>query len=805
MSSFVRFGVPWRLPSSYNITIKITKHLEMSKKSRNFAALMPMTMNKFIRFLTMLCMMTATLTMQAADYTTLLTPARGFTEVTSTNAIVASPDYYYILVSAENTGLVVGIGAYEAKPDWASTESKALRYLAADETAVLEPANFFTIEKDGNYIGLRNVVYSADLFQTHDGAGYMYVNTFTDKNLDEWSRLIPTFQDGYWLFENGKYPMSSEAEWKGYMGSWTPGRLEIGEPIALNRLNTSEDPAGHYRLFRIAKNDLRKLQEKALRSASSTNPLNATWLITNPSFETGDETGWTFVAYNSEGGVISPEDYNDTGIKDYNLTNKDGLHLFNAYQWWCPSMSITQTVNDVPCGEYELSAVICTWEGRNVFLSANGSTVTETGVNDVTGIPVTIPIMVGVDGKLMITAGSNSVWWTEGHDTESQTFFKLDDVQLKCTKLYESQNLGDFTAVALNVDGLPQKVLTIELNADGPGSDGTKLISKYLKQKGYDFIGASEDFNYHGSLMSELNDEYDSGTLRSTISAEGLSLSMLLNGFRFDTDGLNLIWKTSKVTASNESWTQWSHSESGDGNKYIKKGFRHYDMTLASGQVIDVYVLHMDAGDVPSSREQQWSQMADVINSADVSRPKLVIGDTNSRWTREDIRTNFVNKLNGYSVGDPWVLFYRGGIYPTTDMGDLTDQTDPANFTNYEVVDKVLYVNPSSADALQLVPKSFRIEQDYTYGTVEGTNNDKWLGDHRPVVVDFSLVRLSELKFLAGDVNRDGSVDIADLTALVNYLITQEGEYDLDAADMNQDGEVNTDDVEPLVNLLLTE
>ena len=40
------------------------------------------------------------------------------------------------------------------------------------------------------------------------GAGYMYVNTYTDKALDEWSHLIPTFQNGYWLFESGKYPIS---------------------------------------------------------------------------------------------------------------------------------------------------------------------------------------------------------------------------------------------------------------------------------------------------------------------------------------------------------------------------------------------------------------------------------------------------------------------------------------------------------------------------------------------------------------------------------------------------------------------
>ena len=43
---------------------------------------------------------------------------------------------------------------------------------------------------------------------------------------------------------------------------------------------------------------------------------------------------------------------------------------------------------------------------------------------------------------------------------------------------------GTFTAVALNVDGLPNTVATIKLNEDGPGSEGTKVISQYLAAKG---------------------------------------------------------------------------------------------------------------------------------------------------------------------------------------------------------------------------------------------------------------------------------------------------------------------------------
>ena len=539
---------------------------------------------------------------------------------------------------------------------------------------------------------------------------------------------------------------------------------------------------------------------RRLLGASDENPVDATWLITNPSFETGDLTGWT----------MTPSEGADMGVRDYALSDRDGNFEANLYTWWS-GVAIEQFVGEVPSGIYEVSALVATWEGYTVNFYANDHMVSAAGQGDCTGIRLATTVIVGSDGRLSIRADRTDInWWAEGRTDPKATqgFLKLDDVRLTCKGLLDVSEQSDFTAAALNVDGLPQKILTIELNADGPGSDGTKLISKYLKQKGYDFIGVSEDFNYHGSLMESLGDEYDSGTQRATLSVEGLSLSMLLNGFRFDTDGLNLIWKRSKVTASNESWTQWSHSESGDGNQYIKKGFRHYDMTLNGGQVIDVYVLHMDAGDVVSSREQQWSQMADVINAADPNRPKLIIGDTNSRWTREDINANFVNRLNGFSVGDPWVKFWRGGVFPKPGTGDLTDQSDPANLSNYEVVDKLLYLNPTYAEgALQLSPKYFRLEQDYTYGTVDGSGNTKPLGDHRPAVAEFALIKVNKLKILLGDVNRDGSITIADLTAQVNLILGNDAQdasgYDPDAADMNADGKVTTADIEPLVNLLL--
>ena len=792
-------------------------------------------------------------------YASILTSQNGFTEVTSTVDILANDQYCYLLTAAETNGLYVGVGKYEAKPDWAGEDTKALRYRSAEFNPLLDLSNFFTIEKSGSYIGLRNVYYYTDLFQTHDNAGYMYVNTFTDKTLDDWSSLTPTYQNGYWLFESGKYPIASDNWACGYLGPWNK-LVKDGEPIALNRRNTAGDEAGHFRLFRIAKTDLVTKRNTLLAAVSERAPINVTWRIINPSFETGDETGWTLI--NKEDGN------NEFKTRDYGMTGKDGSYLMNAYQWWASSLSVKQTVTDIPSGAYTLSAMVASWEGRTVTFSGNEVTTSGIGVDADTGVPVSMDLNIGKRQQLTITAGSTTDWWTAGRTltfNDTQCFFKLDDVRLLCkgvfldmmalplpnnttTSLLPNQwyyydvdysteyvlqgpldglvystddgkvlsevttasaerdvtlptgrtffkttrsdatlrltakrtmQEGTFTCVALNVDGLPNKIATYDLNPDGPGRDGTLKISQYLASKNYDFIGCSEDFNYNGALMESLNGNYSCGTIRNTLSVGDIDYWQLIQGkIHVDTDGLNLIWKLSKVSATNESWTGWNDTESTDGNQYVKKGFRHYDVQLDGGPVIDVYILHMDAGDTNAtwSRESQWRQLSDAINGSDPSRAKLIIGDTNSRYTREDVITNFINCLSSdFTMDDVWVEFYRDGIYPTTAMDNLTDQSDPTNYSNYEIVDKIIYINPKAANTVRLVPQSFKIEQDYTYGNVDGTDDTTPLGDHRPVVVTFKYMKSGDVTPLAVTLqnNADNSTAIAGVTGVLSNVTLQ--------------------------------
>lgn len=57
--------------------------------------------------------------------------------------------------------------------------------------------------------------------------------------------------------------------------------------------------------------------------------------------------------------------------------------------------------------------------------------------------------------------------------------------------------------------------------------------------------------------------------------------------------------------------------------------------------------------------------------------------------------------------------------------------------------------------------------------------------------------------YLLGDVNRDGVVNISDVTALISYVMSGYGDIDLQAADLNGDSEVNITDVTGIINLVL--
>ncbi|MDO4995102.1 MAG: hypothetical protein Q4E32_08900 [Bacteroidales bacterium] len=772
----------------------------------------------------LLCTLMSMSQAKADDYADYLTAANGFTEVTTVDGLKSGSNYYYVFQSVEDPTLVLANGRHAAKPDWASDGSWTPHYTNFAGMPLtdlnmyyqLEYGSYTNVEGETTYtgsgFGMKSAVNTSNFFQTHGNAGYMWVNTFTDAQVDVWDAFTPAYANGSWTFYVNRF--DGEDYWfndggtSNYLGPWDEGQFTNSMAIAANK---SAANAGHFKVWRISKTDYATLKNnlltKALYSATSSNPVNATYRITNASFETGDLTGWT------PGGDSDYPTNTEIDAKTSVTSNGEGQYTFNTYQWWAESLTIEQTAS-VPSGIYDVTAIVATWENRTVSLTVGNQTVTENGLGDMTGIPVSMQnIIVGTDNSLFIHGESTAQWWNSGHDGETQTFFKLDNIQLICKGVYlagiaealpndnstnlvpgqwyyynaselgnyqltgdltnmvysqnGSQIVGeglsynqvqsrltlnagrvyfmttessaklqvaplngagattDFSVCSLNVDGLPASILFVTLNTDGPQSAGTSVISQYLANKGYDLIGVQEDFNFDTELKSELvgtGKDYVGGTHRGKVT-----------GLSNDTDGLNFFCNTAKGRSfTGESWTAYNHTESGDGNSYISKGWRYYEVTLADGMKIDLYMTHMDAGDVTSSRNIQWTELANVvIANTNTKRPKIILGDFNSRFTREAIIDNFftpVEATGNYTVSDAWVEKTRSGNYPS--IGP-----DAAG----EVVDKIIYLNPTATGAVTLTLNSYvRDAEGYTYEAMGSSAGTGALGDHAPVVAYFT-------------------------------------------------------------------
>ena len=314
---------------------------------------------------------------------------------------------------------------------------------------------------------------------------------------------------------------------------------------------------------------------------------------------------------------------------------------------------------------------------------------------------------------------------------------------------FRAQGTERLSVATLNVDGLPQKILVFNVNAEGPGAEGTARIGKYLQKKAFDIVCMQEDFNYHGVLTPWLEDDYkfDEWTGSVGIDVPGKKIDLLhAQNEQFECDGLGACWKNNIVETATErvpwvkSFGKFSHA----ADELVKKGYRRSELTLASGTRIIVYNMHMDAGDLADEKEgkdtkdrearlAEWQQLReDVLIHLD-TRPILIMGDLNSYYSRDQIKAEFIDKINDTGRGhveDVWVKLGRDGQYPAVKEGPVYCEADD-NIMDGEALDKILYINPSNG--AQLVPVSYSIDTEgYKY-------DGKPLGDHYPLSAVFEI------------------------------------------------------------------
>ncbi len=321
-----------------------------------------------------------------------------------------------------------------------------------------------------------------------------------------------------------------------------------------------------------------------------------------------------------------------------------------------------------------------------------------------------------------------------------------------------------FTVCPLNVDGLPAKIFGVNVNPDGPGADGSKKIGEYISQKGIDILGFSEDFTYNDELTGALGTGYTVSTFRGS-----LSLDNMKGAAKFDTDGLLYAVKNDHQLSDERivSWNQTYGNIKNGADENIDKGYRSAVITLSSGLQVEVYILHMDAETDPednAARASQWTQLVQaIINNGNASLPKIVMGDTNSRYTRDDIKGLFYGPLEtaGYTVNDVWVDFCQNGVAPTLGADALMvgdDKLNPDNYRTGEIVDKVFYINPKNATS-KIVANS--VTFDAANYVKEG--KAELLGDHVPVIVEMTIESNGNIPaqsaFWEGEAFTDGASD----------------------------------------------
>ena len=213
----------------------------------------------------------------------------------------------------------------------------------------------------------------------------------------------------------------------------------------------------------------------------------------------------------------------------------------------------------------------------------------------------------------------------------------------------------------------------------------------------------------------------------------------------------------------------------------IAKGFRHYEVTVAEGVTVDVYITHMNTyGGEGNTEDNDWvkaqlsqlRQLRDyvVAKAKENKRPAIIMGDTNMRYTRHQIVTNLIDPVTseGLQIVDPWVEFHRGGVYPTWNTKSLMIRSKFAGDNEYdilcaddqrgEVVDKMWYINvPDAALQLKAISCMNEVEHfaksteqvSFSGITVEDANGNilsdqnvsytkvNGYADHFPVVVSF--------------------------------------------------------------------
>lgn len=277
---------------------------------------------------------------------------------------------------------------------------------------------------------------------------------------------------------------------------------------------------------------------------------------------------------------------------------------------------------------------------------------------------------------------------------------------------------GAFSVLTYNVAGLPEALSS----ADTPRDTSTTAIGQRLSP--YDIVQVQEDFNYHAYLYASDTHPYRTATSGGAGIGSGLNT---LSGISYDGDDFER--------------AGWDSCQIDSGDCLTPKGFTFMRERLSEGVYVDFYNLHTNAGTNDgdeASRASNLAQLTSFISTHSAGNAVVVMGDTNTRYTRSaDTIAEFAAN-NGLT--DAWVKLIRGGTAPAKGSDALVcDQSGATVPNTCEVVDKVLY---RSSKLVTLNATYYNNEHAKFLEDSSGL----MLSDHDPITVKFSWARNSSFQ-----------------------------------------------------------
>jgi len=264
---------------------------------------------------------------------------------------------------------------------------------------------------------------------------------------------------------------------------------------------------------------------------------------------------------------------------------------------------------------------------------------------------------------------------------------------------------GELTVLTYNIAGLPEG-----LSGSHPILY-TSSISKLIND--YNIVHLQEDFCYHDSLLLFDEHAYQTPTLGCVPGG----------------DGLNTLSDYTIFNLKRFAWTDCTGADC-----FTPKGFSFSQIEFPPGYVIDFYNVHANAGSSTESltaRRKNMAQICNYIQANSQGNAVIVMGDFNSRYTRDG---DTIRAFLDLGFEDVWIKLIRNDDIPTIDSTKLKDCDPERTNPNCERVDKIFY---RSNDVIELTAIEYKLDDDRFY---HNGNDSLPLSDHWPIFATFQYM-----------------------------------------------------------------